>query len=66
MFGGSGSTLIGCDKMERKARLNELEPGFCDAIVKRYIKHCQDNNKELDIKINGEQINLDIFYEKDQ
>ena len=35
-FGGSGSTLIACEKMGRKARLIELEPKFCDVIVKRW------------------------------
>jgi DNA modification methylase len=35
-FGGSGSTLIACEKLGRKARLIELEPKFCDVIVKRW------------------------------
>ena len=35
-FGGSGSTLIACEKMGRKTRLIELEPKFCDVIVKRW------------------------------
>lgn len=35
-FGGSGSTLIACEMMERVARLNELEPRFVDVIVKRW------------------------------
>ena len=35
-FGGSGSTLIACEKTGRKARLIELEPKFCDVIVKRW------------------------------
>ena len=36
MFGGSGSTLIACEKQNRKARLIELEPKYCDVIVKRW------------------------------
>ena len=35
-FGGSGSTLITCEMMERVARLNELDPKFVDVIVKRW------------------------------
>ena len=35
-FGGSGSTLIACEKNNRKARLMELDPKFCDVIVKRW------------------------------
>jgi DNA modification methylase len=36
LFGGSGSTLIACEKMGRKARLMELDPKYCDVIVKRW------------------------------
>jgi DNA modification methylase len=36
LFGGSGSTLIACDKTGRKARLLELDPAYCDVIVKRW------------------------------
>lgn len=34
--GGSGSTLIACEKTDRRARLVELDPKFCDVIVKRW------------------------------
>lgn len=36
LFGGSGSTLIACEKMGRKARLMELDPRFADVIVLRW------------------------------
>jgi DNA modification methylase len=36
LFGGSGSTLIGCEKTNRQARLMELDPKYCDVIVKRW------------------------------
>jgi DNA modification methylase len=35
-FGGSGSTLIACEKAGRQARLVELDPKYCDAIVQRW------------------------------
>jgi hypothetical protein len=35
-FGGSGSTLIACEKINRHARLMELDPKYCDVIVKRW------------------------------
>jgi DNA modification methylase len=35
-FGGSGSTLIGCEKTGRQARLVELDPKYCDVIVQRW------------------------------
>jgi len=36
LFGGSGSTLIACEKLGRSARLMELDPKYCDVIVKRW------------------------------
>ena len=35
-FGGSGSTLIACEKSGRQARLVELDPRYCDVIVRRW------------------------------
>ncbi len=35
-FGGSGSTLIACERQHRHARLMELDPAYCDVIVKRW------------------------------
>ena len=35
-FGGSGSTLIACEMTGRKCRSTELDPKYCDAIIKRY------------------------------
>jgi len=35
-FGGSGSTLIACEKTGRQARLIEVEPRYCDVIVRRW------------------------------
>ena len=34
-FGGSGSTLIACEKTKRAARLLELDPIYVDVIVNR-------------------------------
>ena len=36
LFGGSGSTLIACEQTDRKCRMMELDPRYCDVIVKRY------------------------------
>jgi len=36
LFGGSGSTLIACEQLKRRAFLCEIEPIFCDLIIKRY------------------------------
>jgi DNA modification methylase len=36
LFGGSGSTLIGCERRGRKARIMEIDPKYADCIVRRY------------------------------
>ena len=36
LFGGSGSTMIAAEKNGRTARLMELDPKYCDVIVKRW------------------------------
>ena len=36
LFGGSGSTLIACEKTNRNARLMELQAKYCDVIIKRW------------------------------
>lgn len=36
LFGGSGTTLIACEKTHRQARLMELDPKYCDVIVRRW------------------------------
>ena len=36
LFGGSGSTLIACETLSREARLMELDPKYCDVIIKRW------------------------------
>ena len=36
LFGGSGSTLIACEKTNRKCYMMELSPAYCDVIVARW------------------------------
>jgi len=36
VFGGSGSTLIACEQLNRKARVMELDEKYCDVIIKRW------------------------------
>jgi DNA modification methylase len=36
LFGGSGSTLIACEKINRHARLMELDPKYVDVTIKRW------------------------------
>lgn len=50
LFGGSGSTMVAAEQSQRIAFLNEIDPRYCDVIVKRMIKLYPD----LEIKRNGE------------
>ena len=38
VFGGSGTTLIACEQLGRKARLVEIDPHYCDVIIARWEK----------------------------
>jgi len=37
LFGGSGTTMIAAEKSGRRARLVELDPGYCDVVVRRWM-----------------------------
>lgn len=43
LFGGSGSTMIACEKSGRCARLMELDPKYCDVIIRRWQDYTGDN-----------------------
>ena len=36
VFGGSGSTLIACEQLNRKCYMCELDPHYCDVIISRW------------------------------
>ena len=36
LFGGSGSTLIACEQLNRTCYMMELDPKYCDVIIRRY------------------------------
>jgi len=51
-FLGSGTTLIACEKTNRKCYGMELDPIYCDVIVQRWC----DYTNQSKVKINGEEI----------
>lgn len=53
LFGGSGTTLIACEQLGRKARLMELDEHYCDVIIQRWQKL---TNKEA-VRIDGVKYN---------
>lgn len=38
LFGGSGSTLIACEQLDRRCYIMEIDPKYCDVIIKRWQK----------------------------
>jgi DNA modification methylase len=60
LFGGSGSTMIAADQLDRKSYLMELDEKFIDVIVKRYIKHKASNENCYLIR-NGKRSPLSDF-----
>jgi DNA modification methylase len=60
LFGGSGSTMIAADQLDRKSYLMELDEKFIDVIVKRYIKHKASNEACYLIR-NGKRSPLSDF-----
>jgi len=60
LFGGSGSTLIACEKTARNCYMMELDPKYCDVIIKRWQDFTgkeavhEDGRKFNDLKVNDE------------
>lgn len=38
LFGGTGTTLIACEQLNRNCYMMELDPKYCDVIIKRWEK----------------------------
>ena len=49
LFGGSGSTLIACEQLNRKCYMAELDPHYCDVIITRW----ENFTGEKAVKLNG-------------
>lgn len=57
LFGGSSSTLIASEQIERNAFLMELDERFVDVIVKRYLRFVQSYDNSYLIR-KGKKITL--------
>lgn len=58
-FGGSGTTMVACEKLGRKAFLCELDPKYADVIVKRFI-NLHGNSKDVRLlKPDGTEVPYD-------
>jgi DNA modification methylase len=55
VFGGSGSTLIACEQLNRTCYMMELDPIYCDVIVQRYI-NLKGHNGDVYLERDGNKI----------
>jgi len=46
LFGGSGTTILACQRTNRLARVMELDPHYCDVIRRRWTKWAAENGIE--------------------
>jgi DNA modification methylase len=60
LFGGSGSTMIAADQLDRQSFLMELDERFVDVIVKRYIKH-KESDEDCYLIRNGKRSPISHF-----
>lgn len=54
-FGGSGTTMIAAEKNGRHSRLMELDPKYCDVIVKRW---CEFTGKDAMLEANAKSFSV--------
>lgn len=59
LFGGSGSTMMACEETGRTCYMMELEPKYCDVIVRRYIR----TTEKTDIRLirDGKEQDREVF-----
>jgi len=48
LFGGSGSTLIACEKLNRQCLMMELDPHYCTVIIRRWERYTGQQAKRYD------------------
>lgn len=55
LFGGSGSTLIACEQLNRKCYMVELDPQYVSVILQRYINF-KGSDEDVFLIRDGEKI----------
>jgi len=55
-FLGSGTTLIACEQLGRRCFGTELDPAYCDVIVRRWVKARKAVNKDHTVMRNGQSV----------
>lgn len=59
LFGGSGSTMIAADQIDRVAFLMELDPKYATVIVKRYLESKEGKTEGIHVLRDGQKLTLD-------
>ena len=62
LFLGSGSTLIAADLAGRICYGTELEPKYCQLIIKRYVDYCRKHNQKINFKHTNGNLSIDDFH----
>jgi DNA modification methylase len=57
LFGGSGSTMITAHQLQRRGYLSEIDPKYCDVIVRRMMKL----DPTLTVKRNGQDCKAEFY-----
>jgi DNA modification methylase len=66
LFGGSGSTLIACQRCNRKARLMEIDPGYADVIIRRWQEYTGERATLADDGRTYDSVAIDRLGRRDQ
>lgn len=61
LFGGSGSTLIACEQLDRTCMMSELDPKYIDVIIKRWMKFTGKRAKKI-IDADGNHVEEDVKF----
>ena len=64
LFGGSGSTLIACEQLDRTCYMMELDPKYCDVILQRYINLTGTSEDVYRLNADGTKTKYDDLYIK--
>lgn len=55
-FLGAGSTIMACEMTDRICVGHELDPKYCDVIVRRWVTYMMENEKQFVVKKNGKDL----------
>lgn len=62
-FGGSGTTMVACEKLGRKAFLCELSEKYCDVIIRRFV-NLKGSNDVFLLKNDGTKVPYDDVFKQ--